>query len=678
MTVGFGTRARGTPADVEATSNRPRPAQVSRAVTFVNDADLRWTAHFDAPTTLRCASDGDGVTLRADAPGDGTVRVSLDGRCAFGTSTDGCEPSEVGVGRDASEAAAVFRGAARRAEAPKRGVEAWDDVEWAVGGGDDDETFAELSFSFADGSDLRYALPHHVAQGAFAVVGPCVASLHGDACPVVSSSSSSRGGFGAWDLKAPLGPKPSLSAPRAIPEAWRARLGAALDADVGFELPDYFKRGAGDTYFSGKMVAKQARLAAVAQDLGRGGDARRLSAKILETTASFLDPENEETRFLFDEQWGGMVSCGCDFDEATQTCRNARSEDCPGLDGCGNNFGNGWYNDHHYHYGYWAYATAVACKHVKCAETFKKRAKVLALDFANFDASSDAPFAFARHKDWFLGSSWASGVCLPANPNGRNQESSSEAVHAYEGAFHLAQTLGDARWADFARLLAATEVDAARRYWHTLALPSPYAKPVVGMYWSTMAQFGTWFGASPAFAIGIQLMPLTPYSEVRDGPGPAFDRSVVGPYADACDDACTKEGWSISLAAALANAGDGQRAIEMADAIPDEAFLAAGGDGHSRTNLLHWIATRPGGIAWTAPTPPPTPAPGSDDADGAGTKKLPRCETAGDLAVARLCPLGLVACVEGPAAGGCAIATSWAPPDCARSCFFDRLARAPP
>lgn len=44
------------------------------------------------------------------------------------------------------------------------------------------------------------------------------------------------------------------------------------------------------------------------------------------------------------------------------------------------------------------------------------------------------PAVAARHQDWYLGSSWALGIpTLGGVPymNGRNQESSSEAVNAY-------------------------------------------------------------------------------------------------------------------------------------------------------------------------------------------------------------------------------------------------------
>ena len=55
-------------------------------------------------------------------------------------------------------------------------------------------------------------------------------------------------------------------------------------------------------------------------------------------------------------------------------------------------------------------------------------------DVAN-PSSKDKYFPMFRNKDWFLGSSWASGIGLingSPYPNGRNQESSSEAIAAYE------------------------------------------------------------------------------------------------------------------------------------------------------------------------------------------------------------------------------------------------------
>ena len=278
----------------------------------------------------------------------------------------------------------------------------------------------------------------------------------------------------------------------------------------------------------------------IADEVDDADTASLLAAEVLAALRNWLNPKNAETPFLYDEQWGGLVSCGCDFDEASQACtNNPQKDECPNLDACGADFGNGFYNDHHFHYGYFSYAAAVACEFAVCSKEDKERFLLLARDYANHNNDD---FVAARHKDWYLGHSWASGTCQPANPNGRNQESSSEAVHAYEASYLLASRLGDRHLQQASRLYAATEVDAAKRYWHAATssqVPRAYERPVVGMRWSTLAQFGTWFGGDPVFAYGIQLIPLTPYAEVRDST--AFSRALLPFYERDCDKLCLRE-----------------------------------------------------------------------------------------------------------------------------------------
>ena len=135
-------------------------------------------------------------------------------------------------------------------------------------------------------------------------------------------------------------------------------------------------------------------------------------------------------------------------------------------------------------------------------------------DIAN-PSIHDKNFPAFRHKDWFLGNSWASGIAtLGGAPyiNGRNQESSSEAIHAYEAiALYgsvMMHAFGDGTADDstlnefgltarrislMGRLLSATEVRSAQRYWHVLhgeqatksIYPQNYKPSVVGMMWQT-------------------------------------------------------------------------------------------------------------------------------------------------------------------------------------------------
>lgn len=94
-----------------------------------------------------------------------------------------------------------------------------------------------------------------------------------------------------------------------------------------------------------------------------------------------------------------------------------------------------------------------------------------------------------------------------------NQESSSEAIHAYEAVALFGKTLydafQDAGEADKAAsadavyraglMLTSTEIRSAQRYYqvtHTnenkKIYPDVYEPAVVGILWSTMVHYGTW------------------------------------------------------------------------------------------------------------------------------------------------------------------------------------------
>jgi hypothetical protein len=131
------------------------------------------------------------------------------------------------------------------------------------------------------------------------------------------------------------------------------------------------------------------------------------------------------------------------------------------------------------------------------------RVLLMVRDIAN-PSGADEWFPKWRHKDWFVGSSWASGIVKREwgpDPHGRNQESISEAVNAYDAlalygnemiaAFEQSNTDpssssadpadsptssgGDGhptnraaiarRVRDTGRVMVATEVAGARAYW---------------------------------------------------------------------------------------------------------------------------------------------------------------------------------------------------------------------
>jgi endo-1,3(4)-beta-glucanase len=152
------------------------------------------------------------------------------------------------------------------------------------------------------------------------------------------------------------------------------------------------------------------------------------------------------------------------------------------------NFGHGFYNDHHFHHGYIIYGAATVAKFdAVWGRNYFDPVLALIRDIAN-PSHTDKFFPPFRHKDVYLGVSWASGIGLINGgpyPNGRNQESSSESIAAYEAMALYGQTM-NLQWGqgtssatsdnanaataaslrDMSRFLLSTEIRSAARYYH--------------------------------------------------------------------------------------------------------------------------------------------------------------------------------------------------------------------
>jgi Glycosyl hydrolase family 81 C-terminal domain len=227
-------------------------------------------------------------------------------------------------------------------------------------------------------------------------------------------------------------------------------------------------------------------------------------------------------------------------------------------------------------------------------------------------SEDDNAFPTWRHKDWYQGHSWASGLAV-VFLNGKNQESSSEAIAAYEAVALFGNAMVKA-WEDVGsrnnaqialsieqtgQLLTATELRSARTYWHVSderkikIYPSAYTPRTIGMLWQTMAQCQTWFGPAPYLAYGIQLIPLTPISEYRDTV--SWSKETYHIVAESCDadPECTTNGWSVIQLALLATVGHQEGSADIANSLSLDVFESAGGNGHSLSNTLWYSATRP-------------------------------------------------------------------------------------
>ena len=76
---------------------------------------------------------------------------------------------------------------------------------------------------------------------------------------------------------------------------------------------------------------------------------------------------------------------------------------------------------------------------------------------------------------------------------------------------------------------------------------------------------------------------------------PQWLRTLYPSFVESCmsDSLCENEGWSVLLYAVLAELGHEDKAMENVLALPKSVFESAGGGGHSLTNTLWYIASRP-------------------------------------------------------------------------------------
>lgn len=91
---------------------------------------------------------------------------------------------------------------------------------------------------------------------------------------------------------------------------------------------------------------------------------------------------------------------------------------------------------------------------------------------------------------------------------------------------------------------------------------------------------------------GIQLLPLTAISELRDTA--SWVEEMLPLFTASClkDVNCELQGWSILVLACMAVAGKMEEAKAGALSLSDDVYETAGGNGHSKSNTLWYISTR--------------------------------------------------------------------------------------
>eukprot|EP00475_Leptophrys_vorax_P028696 TRINITY_DN4172_c0_g1_i3.p1 TRINITY_DN4172_c0_g1~~TRINITY_DN4172_c0_g1_i3.p1 ORF type:complete len:514 (-),score=0.21 TRINITY_DN4172_c0_g1_i3:188-1504(-) len=379
---------------------------------------------------------------------------------------------------------------------------------------------------------------------------------------------------GSWEVKAP-----------AVHTAWHTRW-LSTDPDLTAALRTAVRNDSAalapildtSTYTFGKVAARAARLALIAEQLGEAEAQDRAVGVVRDALSAWFNGSVAGNALLYDPSWGGVVSAN-------------------GAADSGADFGMGCYNDHHFHFGYWLYAAAVVARNDQ-AWAVAHRHHLLNLVSDIMSPRATSAFPKLRHFDLYSLHSWASGLFEFAD--GRNQESFSEGVNAYYSASLLGLAFGDLHMANLAATLASVESLAAQtliqvdmRRWDPILSTSGFpnydetfanANRLVGMVWANKRDAGLWFAAADQIdkRVGIQVLPITPYLLFLF-PDREFNAKVTEWALPLVQTDGVTDQWKAFTWAVQAT-HDPQAARKNIEA------LSVYDEGNSQSNMLWWLA----------------------------------------------------------------------------------------
>ena len=348
-----------------------------------------------------------------------------------------------------------------------------------------------------DGDTVKTTLNYVTASGGDTVVAPMAGQTVDGGSKATGTYASI---YGAMDLY--TGKSVTTTAPVAEPsdELDLSKLSdedkTALVAQIKTDAASIdFAASATDTYFGGKMLYRAANLMTLAEQLGVSDVAATLRTGLTAELTKWLDPK------------------GCATSATKCFVYDAAAKSMIGLEA---SFGSDELNDHHFHYGYILYAAAVLVKNDKAlADTFAPVADLLVADIASSDATADFPQY--RNFDPYSGHAWASGSSPFAD--GNNQESTSEAVNAWNALAMWEKVRGNTDMYNQAVWMMSTEANSAKLYWTNTDLSEfpAFTHKIASLNWGGKRDYATWFSAEPGAILGIQLIPMGPYSTYLAG-----------------------------------------------------------------------------------------------------------------------------------------------------------------
>ncbi|KAK0376064.1 glycosyl hydrolase family 81 [Colletotrichum limetticola] len=357
---------------------------------------------------------------------------------------------------------------------------------------------------------LMFALPHHVksfdqktARGltnitlASTTKGIATATL-ADEFTMVEPELPTDMGFDPWSPR--LGSVGSAGSAAIVSEDAKAAIINAAKIELARDITTLTNLTS--KYYAGIAFSVYARAIYAVNNIA--GDTSFTASSLTKLEAAFdRYVNNQEPNPLFyDDVWKGLVSSG-------SYGNNDSSID----------FGNTYYNDHNFHYGYYVYAAAIIAHFnpswlTKNDGLNKIWVNNLIRDWSN-PSTEDPFFPFSRNFDWFHGHSWARGV-LEA-PDGKDQESSAEDAFSTYAIKMWGKVIGDAKIEGRGNLQLAVTARSLQSYFllasdNDVQPPNFIGNRATGILWDRKINHTTYFGDEIAYIQGIHMLPIVPSS----------------------------------------------------------------------------------------------------------------------------------------------------------------------
>lgn len=242
-----------------------------------------------------------------------------------------------------------------------------------------------------------------------------------------------------------------------------------------------------DSYNEGQVFNQLMQTARIAHEMGNTASRDKLLNTIKTRLENWFKAENGEVAFLFyyNSTWSSMIGYPAGYGQ------------------------DGGLNDKQFHWGYFIQAAAFVEQFSPgWAAQWGDMVNMLVRDAAAYDRS-DNMFPYLRNFSPYAGHSWVDGFAN--NPQGNNQESSSESMLFNAALIQWGQVSGNKAIRDLGIYLYTTEQTGIEEYYmdiHDRNFPASQKYSLYSRVWSNSNDNGTFWTSDIAASYGIELYPI--------------------------------------------------------------------------------------------------------------------------------------------------------------------------